>query len=85
MLNEVQAEQLAQALAEHSLTGQALARRIRLEAGGDAKTDRRHVDPTKEELRELVAVLSECQWPPEEDGFERLRLEALRALRDPHR
>ncbi len=81
-LNESQAFELADVLAaRRNLAAQSLAHDIRLEAsfGLDAEHATRDVDPTPEELGELIEVLSEPRWPTEQPAFAHLRLEALKA------
>lgn len=76
-----EAIELADALASRrNLAAVSLAHDIRLEAsfGNDAQHATRDVDPTAEELGELVAVLQESRWPTE-PAFENLLREALKA------
>ena len=81
-LSRDQAIELADVLAtRRNLAAASLSHDIRLEASfaPDAQHATKEIDPTANELGELVAVLQEPRWPKDEPAYESLLREALQA------
>jgi hypothetical protein len=81
-LNERQALEVSEALsARRNLAAQSAARKIRGQArvNVDAGETRTAVELEREEVAELVAVISEAAWPTDEPQYARLLRQLSRA------
>jgi hypothetical protein len=84
-ISQQEALELAELLARRrSLAAQSASRRIRLEANRDPDRGEKSedIELSREELEALEAVLAEERDAEELPRFERLRNEALQALRE---